>query len=123
MRHEAWMEHDERVRPPRPDPISGWAVVDGGKINVRTVSDTKRAAMVNWLVVEKNLLVLASSSAEQIERMWWGVHGDADGALRALPEVSTVPVSQGSSPGTLHGCWETRNPWRPRRPQCRRTPR
>ena len=36
----------------------GWAVIDDGKIKFRTVSDTRRAAMVNWLVTEHNCMIL-----------------------------------------------------------------
>lgn len=34
-------------------PDLGWAVVQNGKINLRTVSDTRRAAMVNGLWLDK----------------------------------------------------------------------
>jgi hypothetical protein len=48
-----------------------WAVIDGGKIKVKTVSDTRRAAMVNWLVTEREIYITANMSDEQIERLWF----------------------------------------------------
>jgi hypothetical protein len=55
----------------------GWAVLDDGQINVRTVSDTRRAALVNWLVTERNILILAQTSDEAIEALWHEACGDA----------------------------------------------
>lgn len=55
----------------------GWAVVDpDGKINVRTVCDTRRAALVNWLVTEKKRFITAFDSDETIERWWSNWAGD-----------------------------------------------
>lgn len=49
----------------------GWAVVaSGARIYVRTVSDTRRAAIINWLVTEKHQSITMFHGDEQIERMW-----------------------------------------------------
>lgn len=48
----------------------GWAVVSKGKILVKTISDTRRAAIVNWLVTEARVLVLATWTDEDIENNW-----------------------------------------------------
>ena len=49
----------------------GWAVIDGqGVLNVRTVSPTRRAAIVNWLLTDKGLMAFDVATDEQIERQW-----------------------------------------------------
>lgn len=48
----------------------GWAVVSKGKILVKTISDTRRAAIVNWMVTERSVLVRASWDDDTIERIW-----------------------------------------------------
>lgn len=55
----------------------GWAVIENGKIAVNTVSDTRRAVIVNWLVTTAGVLVLASWTDEHIETLWWKLHGEA----------------------------------------------
>lgn len=64
----------------------GWAVkdVDTG-INIRTVSDTRRAAIVNWLVVECGVAVSMGHDDLQIEKLWRQLCG----ASEALPIVVT----------------------------------
>lgn len=56
------------------EPATGWAVVSGsGQIDVRTVCETRRAALVNWLVVHKKLSITVFDSDDDIER-WWHHH-------------------------------------------------
>lgn len=50
----------------------GWAVVDNGKILVDTVSSTRRAAIVNYLVVYKGIRIFDSYSDAKIEELWAG---------------------------------------------------
>lgn len=50
---------------------TGWAVIDNGYILVRTVSDTRRAAIVNWLGTERNCFISIHMTDEQIERLWF----------------------------------------------------
>jgi hypothetical protein len=67
---------------------SGWAVVKDGKIDVRTVCETRRAALVNWLVTEKRLFVTVFDVDEQIEH-WWAAHND--GAICTTVNVAVTP--------------------------------
>lgn len=49
----------------------GWAVVtNGGDLLVRTVSDTRRAAIINYLVTEHRVLITIFDSDENIENFW-----------------------------------------------------
>lgn len=48
----------------------GWAVIENGKIKVRTVSDTRRAAIANFLCTERHLLIEDWMSDGEIERIW-----------------------------------------------------
>lgn len=67
--------------PPKPAPdeaiakvreARGWAIVKeiDDSINVRSVSPTRRAAVVNWLCTERGLMALNTTSDDQIERIW-----------------------------------------------------
>ena len=49
----------------------GFAVIHGGKVLVRTVSDTERAAMVNWLVTEAGKMVYQADTDELIQRQFY----------------------------------------------------
>lgn len=55
-----------------------WAVADPDGINVKTVSETRRAAIVNWLVVEKSIGVLNSDNDAQIELAWRNLCGPSE---------------------------------------------
>jgi hypothetical protein len=49
----------------------GWAVVaSGARIFVKTVSETRRAAIINYLVVEHGQLITIYHSDQQIEALW-----------------------------------------------------
>lgn len=49
----------------------GWAVFTGtGRVLIRTVSDTRRAAIVNFLVSECQKMVFSRHTDEDIENMW-----------------------------------------------------
>lgn len=62
----------------------GWAVIDNGDIRVKTISNTRRAAIVNWLVTERGCAIYGGTSDPQIERMWLAYRPD---------EVSVEPVT------------------------------
>jgi len=49
---------------------TGYAIKQGGCINVATISSTERAAIVNWLVVECKLLITNSARDDQIQHAW-----------------------------------------------------
>lgn len=45
-------------------------LANGGQIYVKTVSDTRRAAIINWLVTEKECLITVFHTDEDIESLW-----------------------------------------------------
>lgn len=51
----------------------GWAVISG-RILVKTISDTRRAAIVNYLVAERGIAITNTWTDEDIEQCWrhWG---------------------------------------------------
>lgn len=55
----------------------GWGVVDRNGLNIRTVSPTRRAAIVNWLVVEAGCAILASHTDGHINALWDAHRGEA----------------------------------------------
>lgn len=49
----------------------GWAVVkSNGLIHIKTVSDTRRAAIINWLVTEKQVRIYTYHTDADIEAIW-----------------------------------------------------
>lgn len=52
------------------DYVIGWAVRGPPGIYVKTISDTRRAAIINWLVTECRVLVRTYHSDDQIDAMW-----------------------------------------------------
>lgn len=59
------------------DYIDAWAITDENGVNIKTVSDTRRAAIVNWLVVHERVLMTTMHDDQQIEAMWLELCGDA----------------------------------------------
>jgi hypothetical protein len=55
----------------------GWGVVDHGGLNIRTVSDTRRAAIVNWLVTEAMLMISNGHTDDHINALWDASRGEA----------------------------------------------
>ena len=56
-----------------------WAVVDNrGRILVRTVSDTRRSAIINYLCTEAGMLATKFANDTQIEQAWEAKRGHAD---------------------------------------------
>lgn len=70
--------------------IEAVAVIDGGKIDVRTVSPTSRAAKVNFLVVERLIMIFAWTTDDEIDELWMKHRGEAYvariGISMALPQ-------------------------------------
>lgn len=64
----------------------GWAVIEGDAIKVRTVSDTRRAAIVNWLLTERRKLIVEGTSDGTIEHYWTENCGDARAVQVAIFE-------------------------------------
>jgi hypothetical protein len=49
----------------------GWAVIkNSGLIVINTVSRTRRAAIINWLVTEVKQKITNAHTNEQIENIW-----------------------------------------------------
>lgn len=48
----------------------GWAVVEKGEINVRSVSPHRRGAIVNFLLTDRKVVTLNMASDEAIENEW-----------------------------------------------------
>jgi hypothetical protein len=48
----------------------GFAIKQDGSINVRTVSPTMQAAKINWLIVERGVMIRASEPDHHIEIAW-----------------------------------------------------
>lgn len=57
---------------------NAWGVCWGSEgLDVRTVSPTRRAAIINWLVVVAGILVTSNHNDDQINAMWEAYCGDA----------------------------------------------
>lgn len=54
-----------------------WGVVDHNGLNVRTISNSRKAAVINWLVVEAGRFISTSHSDEHINAMWDAERGEA----------------------------------------------
>lgn len=49
---------------------TGFAVVSDGMININTISNHRRAAIVNWLVIEHHLFISDGMSDDIIDSLW-----------------------------------------------------
>lgn len=56
---------------------TGWGVVDHDGINIRTVSDTRRAAIINWLVTEARMMISNAHEDDHINALWDAQRGEA----------------------------------------------
>jgi len=72
--------------------VIGWAAVEDGKIKVRSISDTRRAAIVNFLITDRQLMIRNSTSDAEIERLWFLHRGQAD------VEMVTITATLGDHP-------------------------
>lgn len=55
-----------------------YAIVDRGAAIINTISDTPRAAKVNWLVVERGIVVRKYATDRSIENAWQNEKGSAE---------------------------------------------
>lgn len=55
----------------------GWGVFDEDGLDVRSVSPTRRAAIVNWLLTKHSHLCRQATTDDQIENLWEHFCGDA----------------------------------------------
>lgn len=61
--------------------LFGWAVKDkNGRIDLRTVSPTRRGAMVNWLTLEAGMKIL-NSHGDALIGWWWGEEAPSQRAV------------------------------------------
>lgn len=56
---------------------TAWAVIDHDGIKVRTISDTRRAAIINWLVTDAHQFVSSSHEDDHINALWDSEKGEA----------------------------------------------
>lgn len=49
---------------------TGWAVIDRDLISVRSISETRRGAIVNFLIVNRRAVVLDWMTDGMIEELW-----------------------------------------------------
>lgn len=71
---------------------TGWAVLAyNGRILVKTVSETRRAAIINYLVTEKDVVVTRDHTDEDIEKMWRG-HGQYVSCGTVVITYQNVPL-------------------------------
>jgi hypothetical protein len=56
----------------------GWAVVDNGEIDTKTVSAGPLAAMVNWILVKKGVMATGLWSDNDVEKEWQRLRGKAE---------------------------------------------
>jgi hypothetical protein len=65
----------------------GYAVLYNGEIQVKTVSETKIGAIINWLYTKYRIPVPAGTSDESVEAVWGFLTVDGS------PMENVVPVS------------------------------
>ena len=58
--------------------MNAWAIIEFDEIKVPTISESRRAAIINWLVVHHHLMVLNSMTDDEIDKMWELYKGHAD---------------------------------------------
>lgn len=59
----------------------GFAVCTKDGLDMHTVSDTRRAAIVNWLVAAKKHMIFTYDTDAMIEQMW----AEAKGSAQVVP--------------------------------------
>lgn len=60
------------------DFVTGWAVRDARGVRIKTVSDTRRASIVNWLVTERRVPICLDMTDDAIERQWELWRGESE---------------------------------------------
>lgn len=55
----------------------GFGIVEFDGLDMRTVSPTRRATIINWLVVQANQMISSRHTDEQIESLWDEHRGEA----------------------------------------------
>ena len=85
-------------------PTRGWAVCHKNIVQVATVAPTRRAAIVNWLATDKDIMALAECPDDVLEKLWKTLRDDADVVEVAIklhhadgPPVRDCPDRRGQS--------------------------
>lgn len=73
---------------------SGYAVIDGDKILVRTVTDTPRGAMVNWLITEAGQTITYGTSRALLNRCFDKAVRRFDRNIRVVSVRITAPLNE-----------------------------
>lgn len=73
-------------------PATGWCVVVNGEIDVGTVQSTEIGAMVNGLVLHRDLVVRRDMPDDQIRQLWLRNIGD-DKRYQIIPIIVTRAAS------------------------------
>lgn len=57
----------------------GWAVINAaGEVDIRTVSPTRRAAIVNWLFLVAEVFISTQHTDDKIHQIWVERRGEFD---------------------------------------------
>ena len=56
----------------------GWAVITGDQIHIRTVSPTRRGAIVNFLVTDRSMAIYSQHTDADIEAWWKKYHSRSE---------------------------------------------
>lgn len=67
--------NDNHKRTSAPSFVLGWAVIQSRQILIRTVTNTRIGAIVNYLGTVHEIQVTGAHSEEEIERAWLRVRG------------------------------------------------
>lgn len=72
---------------------TGYAIneIGNGGIRVDTIHNTRRAAIVNWLVVSKDIMVSNAWTDDMIETAWKSYRGDNDYCIKVDINASQEP--------------------------------
>jgi hypothetical protein len=56
---------------------SAWGVIDHDGLKIRSISDTRRAAIINWLVTDAGQFISTSHDDDHINALWDAEKGEA----------------------------------------------
>lgn len=56
---------------------TAWGVIDHDGLNIKSISDTRRAAIINWLVTDAGQFISSSHDDGHINALWDAEKGEA----------------------------------------------
>jgi hypothetical protein len=68
---------------------TGYAVVMNGMLLPRTVCETKRGAMVNWLMTYRQVIVFSQESDDEIEKRFYEYAKTQNAAVHEIEMMTT----------------------------------